>query len=206
MGSDSPKTIAPAPSTGPTTTPPSAWSAFLRRHDTWFVAIFLGALTFVAYPRVFLKGEVISPASILYSYAPWDRLLPADAILPKNNVLSDEIDSTIPEVEYLRQRLLQGDIPAWRDITSNGTPMFWIIINQLMVAPLLLLVLIFDTAQGLSIFGLSGGAILDDFDGDGRDEWPSSSRSGVARSWKYASVCGARCSALYCAPLSCESA
>lgn len=155
MDSDPPKTIDRSPLTGLPARPPPGWAAFLRRHDGWFVALFLIVLTVAAYPRVFLKGEVISPASILYWYPPWDRLLPADAILPKNNVLSDEIDSTIPEVEYLREQILRGELPSWRDINSNGTPMFWIIINQLMVAPLLLLVLIFDTAQGLSIFALA---------------------------------------------------
>lgn len=155
MDSDSSQAIDRSPSTGPSVSPTADWAGILRRYDGWFVALLLILLSAVAYPRVFLKGEVISPASILYWYPPWDRLLPAEAIFPKNNVLSDEIDSTIPEVKYLREQLLRGDIPAWRDITSNGTPMFWVIINQLMVAPLLLLVLIFDTAQGLSLFALA---------------------------------------------------
>ena len=123
------------------------------REDLAVLGLLL-VLCFLAYPRVFLYGEVISPAGQLFSYAPWLYADPSGTTLPCNNVLSDEIDSTIPITGYVRDCLLSGDIPAWCEKTQNGTPMFWVIMHDLMLLPLQALVLPLGVAWGLTVFAL----------------------------------------------------
>lgn len=134
--------------------PPTGFVAWACRHDGWTVALVLIVLNFAAYPRVWLRGEVISPASILYWFAPWNGMIAPGAHLPANNVLSDEIDSTIPTTKYIRDCLLAGDVPSWCDKTQNGMPLYWVILHNMMLAPLLALVMILDVPWGLTIFAI----------------------------------------------------
>jgi len=121
--------------------------------DLLVIALLVAAHA-VAYPRVFLHGEVISPAAQLFSYPPWNALDPAHRELPYNNVLSDEVDSMMPTVGYVRDSLLRGDLPAWCDKTQNGTPLFWVVTHHMLLLPLVLLVLPLGAAEGMTAFVL----------------------------------------------------
>lgn len=124
------------------------------RLDEVIVALILLLCHVAAYPRVFFAGEVISPAGQLFHYQPWSEADPAGRGIPANNVLSDEVDYVIPLTGYVRDRLLRGDIPAWCDKTQNGTPLFWVVTQHMMLLPLLLLVLPLGAADGMTVFVL----------------------------------------------------
>ncbi len=143
---------SPAVDTGPGL--PTATPGRSQRWNDLLVIAILVAAHVAAYPRVFLHGEVISPAAQLFSYPPWNALDPALRELSYNNVLSDEVDSMMPTVGYVRDCLLRGDLPAWCDRTQNGTPFFWVIAHHMLLLPLVLLVLPLGAAEGMTAFVL----------------------------------------------------
>lgn len=123
-----------------------------RRHDQIAVTLLLTLMSVAAFPDVWLRHEALAPTDLSYFYSPWSRHATPDIVPGSNPVMSDLVDMFYPQMEYVRQRLLDGDIPFWCDKIQNGTPLFLVIKHELMTAPLLLLILLLKVPAGVTVF------------------------------------------------------
>ena len=83
------------------------------------------ALFVLAYlwPVIF-GGDVLSPGSLLWSFAPWRTSIPAARAQFYNQLLSDVPTSYYPWDALARSMLHHGTFPAWNPYAFAGTPFF----------------------------------------------------------------------------------
>ncbi len=87
-----------------------AWAGLLAG---LLAALFLGGA---------LTGRVLSPAGLLYSYAPWSATAPPAALGPGNGLLSDSVLQFEPWLAYAGQRVHAGALPLWNPNNGLGAP------------------------------------------------------------------------------------
>jgi hypothetical protein len=86
------------------------------------LAILLAALA-VLFHRELIRGEVFSPADVIYSFYPWAYVGPR--LDPSNITRSDEAAFHLPMMATHWQRLRQGDFPDWQAYELSGAASFF---------------------------------------------------------------------------------
>ena len=115
-----------------------------------FICLFSGL--FILFPDVFNgKFEAIGPMDLVYHYAPFKSQEDVKC-KPGSYILSDQMDQTIPEVGYLKEKISQGVLPSYSDRIQNGAPFFWVIRHEAKVLPLLILLFLFSVPTAITIF------------------------------------------------------
>lgn len=127
------------------------------------ITVMLLAISFFFF-SVFYEGKILSPAGLAYYYPPWSTLDLHAADTKTNLILSDQFDSILPQIFYLKTKLSEGVIPFYTDRIQNGTPFYLVIKHNLMSLPLILLLYVFSPATTFSCYiilqMLLGGAFL----------------------------------------------
>ncbi|HUS14545.1 MAG TPA: YfhO family protein, partial [Chloroflexia bacterium] len=91
-----------------------------RRELGWaLVGCAIVATLFLA-PAIF-TGRILSPAALLYQYAPWFEAAPPGGI-PTNGLLSDSVLQFEPWLTFAAQRLHGGALPLWNPNNLLGAP------------------------------------------------------------------------------------
>jgi hypothetical protein len=86
------------------------------------VAVLLSGIG-VLFHRSVLRGEVLSPADLLFSYPPWSH--DTSVVTPSNPTRSDDAVYHQPLMATHWTRLRDGDLPQWDPLVLAGTPAFF---------------------------------------------------------------------------------
>lgn len=86
-------------------------------------AILLLALLACAFPGVFLRGHLISPADILFLSPPWKHYAPEGFTQPQNRLMSDVITAFAPYYALANRALREGEWPLWNPLEFAGMPL-----------------------------------------------------------------------------------
>ena len=93
------------------------------REHGWAVALMmLFALVYLW--SVLIGGKVLSPNSVLFLFAPWRYVAPANFQHTWNPVLSDIPTAYYPWNVFARSLIHAGVFPAWNPDAYSGTPFF----------------------------------------------------------------------------------
>jgi hypothetical protein len=103
------------------TSRPSRW---LVAHPTASAALLLGLLVLVYLWPVLVRGELLSPISILYGSAPWTSFLPSDINNYLNDLLWDAPAADYPWRWLIRSMLHEGTFPSWNPYVFGGIPLW----------------------------------------------------------------------------------
>jgi hypothetical protein len=86
-------------------------------------AALLMVLLAVAFPGVFLRGEDIAPADLLYLAPPWEPYAPPGLEPPRNPLMSDVLAMMYPAYAQTRASLDAGQWPLWNPFEMAGMPL-----------------------------------------------------------------------------------
>jgi hypothetical protein len=81
------------------------------------------ALLVAAFPGVFLRGELISSADILFAVPPWDAAAPDGFDKPKNVLKLDPLVAFRPDYRLVKEQLAAGRWPTWNPLEYTGVPL-----------------------------------------------------------------------------------
>lgn len=85
--------------------------------------LFLLALLVVAFPGVFLRGEIMLPGDILFESPPWSHYAPPDWEHAQNRLASDLLTAFLPYHYVTKQALKHGEWPLWNPFQLTGLPL-----------------------------------------------------------------------------------
>lgn len=71
-----------------------------------------------------IEGKVLSPSSVLFAFAPWRYLAPANLQHTWNPLLTDIAANRYPWSVFARELIHSGVFPAWNPYAYAGTPFF----------------------------------------------------------------------------------
>ncbi|HOF40589.1 MAG TPA: YfhO family protein [Candidatus Hydrogenedentes bacterium] len=86
-------------------------------------AVLLAALLVAAFPGVFFRGEMISPADIAFQQPPWAAYAPADWKGPSNPLMADALTLFRPWYTTTRASVRAGAWPLWNPYEFAGIPL-----------------------------------------------------------------------------------
>jgi hypothetical protein len=75
------------------------------------------------FPGVFLRGELISPADILFLSPPWKHYAPEGFVRPQNRLMSDVITAFAPYYALVTRAFREGEWPLWNSLEFAGMPL-----------------------------------------------------------------------------------
>jgi len=127
--------------------PSLAWKEFAVH------ALVMTALLVVAFPGVFVRGQLISSADILFAVPPWNAVAPEGFDRPKNVLKLDPLMAFRPDYRLVEQELAAGQWPLWNPLEYTGVPL---LANTQSAAlnPLYLLRAWFDVDTAMTVFVL----------------------------------------------------
>ena len=96
--------------------------AHSRSRECLVLALLLAAGLVAAFPGVF-RGEMLSPASMLYDKAPWAAYAPPGWTGSPNHFLFDIMNQDRPWYFLTRQALDAGEWPLWNPYWAFGVPL-----------------------------------------------------------------------------------
>lgn len=98
--------------------------ATMRAHEHRAAAALFALLVLVYLWPALVGGGVLSPAALLYGFAPWNSMEPPGGLAHLNVILSDVPTSYYPWDALARDLLHDGTFPAWNPYAYGGTPFF----------------------------------------------------------------------------------
>jgi hypothetical protein len=101
-----------------------AWTMKLRTREHIWALLLIMLVALVYLWPVLVAGKVLSPNSVLFLFAPWHYVAPADFQHTWNPVLSDIPTAYYPWNVFARALLHAGVFPAWNPDAYSGTPFF----------------------------------------------------------------------------------
>ncbi|MBB4663217.1 hypothetical protein BDZ31_002806 [Conexibacter arvalis] len=96
----------------------------LAEHQTATAAACFSLLVLVYLWPALVGGGVLTPAALLYAFAPWAAAAPPDLHQYDNLLLSDVPMSYLPWDGLARELLHAGTFPAWNPHAFAGTPLW----------------------------------------------------------------------------------
>src|SRR4051794_14995457 len=93
----------------------------LRAHEHRTAAGLFALFVLVYLWPVLIGGDVLSPGSVLWGFAPWRASIPAEGVNYYNGLLSDVPTSYYPWDRLARDMLHSGTFPAWNPYALAGT-------------------------------------------------------------------------------------
>ncbi|MFP4499795.1 MAG: YfhO family protein [Candidatus Hydrogenedentota bacterium] len=81
------------------------------------------ALLACIFPGVFLHGERITAAGLLYESRPWSEYAPAGYEGPQNPIMSDIVTAFTPYYAVTQEALWSGEWPLWNPYEMGGMPL-----------------------------------------------------------------------------------
>ncbi|MDQ2808548.1 MAG: YfhO family protein [Chloroflexota bacterium] len=97
-------------------------SPLTRRELAWAILLW-GALVSLFLGPALLTGRVLSPADLLYDYAPWAAHAPSGWGGASNGLLSDDVLMFEPWFQAGAARLHAGALPLWQPDSMLGAPL-----------------------------------------------------------------------------------
>jgi len=91
--------------------------------EVFIQAILLLALLVAVFPGAFLRGEMISPADILFQVLPWRAYAPEGLGGIENANMSDVIIAFRPYYVLTKRALDNGEWPLWNHLELAGLPL-----------------------------------------------------------------------------------
>lgn len=86
-------------------------------------AVLLAVLLAAAFPGVFFRGEMISPADIAFQQPPWAVYAPKDWEGPSNPLMADALTLFRPWYTISREAVRSGAWPLWNPYEFAGMPL-----------------------------------------------------------------------------------
>jgi len=102
----------------------SAPSRYLLAHPHLSAGLLLGLLVLVYLWPALVRGELLSPISVLYGSPPWKALVPDDVGSYANPLLSDVPFADYPWRWLIRHMLHEGTFPSWNPYIFGGIPLW----------------------------------------------------------------------------------
>ena len=102
----------------------SAPSRYLFARPNLSAGLLLGLLVLVYLWPALVGGKLLSPISVLYSFAPWERLAPHGLAAYSNGLLSDVPTADYPWRFLIRELLHAGTFPSWNPYVLGGIPLW----------------------------------------------------------------------------------
>src|SRR5436305_11792168 len=102
----------------------SAPARYLVAHPSVSAALLLGLLVLVYLWPALVRGELLSPTSILYAVPPWAPFAPDDVGRYLNPLLSDVPMADYPWRFLIRSFLHAGTFPSWNPYVFAGVPLW----------------------------------------------------------------------------------
>ncbi len=123
----------------------------LKKYDSQIVIIFFSTLFFLQYPGL-IRGEFFGSIDLAQYYYPWTISFPAN--YPGRSYLSwsDQMDQSFPPISFIRQSILNFDIPFYTNFSQNGIPYFLVSKHEVFTPVLATLTIIFNSVIGNSFY------------------------------------------------------
>jgi hypothetical protein len=102
----------------------SAPSRYALAHPDMAAALLLGMLVLAYLWPALVRGELLSPTSLLYGWTPWAPFIPDDIGDYLNPLLADVPASNYPLRFLVRQMLHEGTFPSWDRYVLGGVPLW----------------------------------------------------------------------------------
>ncbi len=102
----------------------SAPSRYLFARPQLSAGLLLALLVLVYLWPALVGGKLLSPISMLYTFAPWERLAPHDIASYSNSLLSDVPTADYPWRFLIRELLHAGTFPSWNPYVLGGIPLW----------------------------------------------------------------------------------
>lgn len=88
-----------------------------------FQAAVLIVLLCIAFPGAFFRGEMLSPADLMYKSPPWSHYAPREWKDAQNPLMSDCLTAFLPWHYLHKQALKNGEWPLWNHLFMTGLPL-----------------------------------------------------------------------------------
>lgn len=95
----------------------------LRLREAIVHGILLVALLAIMFPAVFLRGEIVTAADLLFDLPPWDQHKPPGWERPQNPLMADVVSAFHPMYVLTREAIEQGEWPLWNPAECAGIPL-----------------------------------------------------------------------------------
>lgn len=102
----------------------SAPARYLAAHPTSAAALLFALFVLVYLWPALVRGELLSPTSLLYGGVPWTPFAPSDVGGYSNALLSDVPTADYPWRFLVRQMLHEGTFPSWNPYVLGGIPLW----------------------------------------------------------------------------------
>ena len=102
----------------------SAPSRYLFARPTLSAGLLLALLVLLYLWPALAGGKILSPNSLLYGFAPWEGLVPADIRSYLNGLLQDVPTADYPWRFLIREMLHAGTFPSWNPYVLGGIPLW----------------------------------------------------------------------------------
>lgn len=102
----------------------SAPSRYLLARPGLSAGVLFGLFVLVYLWPALIRGELLSPISSLYEFAPWARLAPHDLRSFSNGLLTDVPTADYPWRYLVRELLRSGTFPSWNPYVFGGIPLW----------------------------------------------------------------------------------
>ena len=100
----------------------SSFPSFIQNHEKCIVALIQITLILSFFAPTFLQSKLPINSDYLLQFEPWKSVYLKDDNSLVNNVLSDSIDSRIPNRSFFNSSINRGEFPLWNPYISSGTP------------------------------------------------------------------------------------
>lgn len=98
-------------------------SKHLKSREVLLHALVLVAVLCCMFPGVFLRGEIIGGADLLYDLPVWRLYVPDGWTRPHNPLMADIISAFHPFYVHTRAALDRGEWPLWNPAECGGMPL-----------------------------------------------------------------------------------
>ena len=95
----------------------------LTLRESLLHSVLLLVLLAALFPATFFRGELISPADILFALPHWENYAPEGWEQPQNKLIFDHIFFTRPKFLLCQQELRNGEWPLWNHLELTGMPL-----------------------------------------------------------------------------------
>ena len=131
----------------------SRWTGHLFREGLPLAGVIVAACVLV-FPGVFLRGEVIGPADVLFHMAPWAEHAPPAWEESRNLLMVDVITVLRAHYTSMAGALEAGEWPLWNPLQLTGIPLLANYISAVLYPPRLLFT-VFSTDIAKTIYLLA---------------------------------------------------